>query len=369
MPDEFEQDGVLSIWTQRTLASLSRAWCRTTDMAAATLLVPGIETACPVNWPSFANHREFKRNYVFSRGEDKCHDTVEQRLRAYWDRHNMSYLLEQPPTPWPPSSPPPPSPASSSSSSSLSSQQAQAPAPRPTGRFLAVFRCDGFSYAWLQNNFDWQRIILAHQSLYETNAAETKNVAYPVMPLTVPTPTERVAITKDPCRARPVFGSFQGTNTWSTRAQLLQYSHMPDVRIHLQENTRSVQSVVQLEEEQQAGRENDDNNNNNNKQSSSSGGGVGEYQADYLELLRDSVFTFAVRGHNQFSFRFPEAMASGSLPVVLSDGWHLPFWDSPAIDYANFTLVFKESEVGGGGGGNAIACWMHGWWVAWQWWW
>ena len=71
----------------------------------------------------------------------------------------------------------------------------------------------------------------------------------------------------------------------------------------------------------------------------------GRYQQDYLKLLHDSVFTFVVRGHNHFSFRFPEAIASGSIPVILSDRWHLPFQGAPAVNYSDFSFVFPEAEV------------------------
>lgn len=84
MPDEFEQDGVMSIWSEHTYAALKKAPCRTLNFDEAAILVPGIETACPVNWPHFANHREFQRNYAFINASDnrKCHETLPERFQA-----------------------------------------------------------------------------------------------------------------------------------------------------------------------------------------------------------------------------------------------------------------------------------------------
>ena len=83
MPDEFQQDGVMSIWSKHTYAALKKAPCRTRNFDEAAVIVPGIETACPVNWPHFANHREFQRNYVFINASDnrKCHETLPERFQ------------------------------------------------------------------------------------------------------------------------------------------------------------------------------------------------------------------------------------------------------------------------------------------------
>ena len=183
---------------------------------------------------------------------------------------------------------------------------------------------------WL-NNFNRKHIILAHSSLTVNSSPETLNVAYPVMPLTIP--KDRTIVGKDPCRPRPIFASFQGKKTWKTREKLLLYQDMPDVQINLAENTRFVDAVDAAVE----GASGEDGSKLQEADNS--------YQADYLKLLKDSVFTFVVRGHNQFSFRFPESIASGSIPIILSDRWHTPFSGAPAIDYDEWSLTFPESEV------------------------
>lgn len=46
---------------------------------------------------------------------------------------------------------------------------------------------------------------------------------------------------------------------------------------------------------------------------------------DPNEMLKRAVFAAAQRGHNRFTYRFTEVLAAGAIPVVLSDGWVLPF--------------------------------------------
>lgn len=313
MPSEFEQDGVLSIWTQKTYQELAAHPCRTMDRDEAAVLVPGIETACPVNWPNFANHRQFHLNYVFINSTAPCHETLETRLKLYWDKHDLTLATT--------AVPPPPETAAEASGDGQDARAVEhgGRGRGRAGKFFVVFRAGGFPYQFLQKApFNWKQIILAHNSLAKSHTPSTLQIAYPVMPLTVP--ADRTIVGRDPCRKRSIFASFQGSNTYKTRKQLLAYSDMSDVVINLQDSTRPVIAVT--DESQQS-----------------------DYQAKYLELLYNSTFTFCVRGHNQFSFRFPEAIASGSIPIILSDNWHLPFSGAPAINYDDFTLSFPEKEV------------------------
>lgn len=52
---------------------------------------------------------------------------------------------------------------------------------------------------------------------------------------------------------------------------------------------------------------------------------AGVSDTGYVDLMRRSVFAFVPRGDSLFSYRLTEALAFGCIPVVLSDGWMLPF--------------------------------------------
>jgi len=54
---------------------------------------------------------------------------------------------------------------------------------------------------------------------------------------------------------------------------------------------------------------------------------------EYLQLLEQSMFALVPRGDALFSYRLLEVMSFGCIPIILSDGWILPFdriirWDS-----------------------------------------
>lgn len=59
--------------------------------------------------------------------------------------------------------------------------------------------------------------------------------------------------------------------------------------------------------------------------------------------LRHAQFGFAPRGDSLFSFRFSEVLAAGLIPIVVSDGWELPFAD--LIDWSEVAIVVPEAEV------------------------
>ena len=65
---------------------------------------------------------------------------------------------------------------------------------------------------------------------------------------------------------------------------------------------------------------------------------------DFADIMSGSWFTLAVRGDNEFSYRYTEALCSGSIPVLVADKWVPPF--SSLIPFERYGVRIYESELG-----------------------
>jgi hypothetical protein len=64
----------------------------------------------------------------------------------------------------------------------------------------------------------------------------------------------------------------------------------------------------------------------------------------YSKLAKMSSFSAVGRGDNLFSYRFSEVMACGSIPVVYSDDWMLPFGEA-LINWTEVAVVIREVDT------------------------
>jgi len=116
---------------------------------------------------------------------------------------------------------------------------------------------------------------------------------------------------------RDILASFQGADSHPVRRVLAEFADRPGFAVHLVDPRERHMGKIDIL--------------------------AGRTDPDYQELLDRSVFAFVPRGDALFSYRLLEVMARGAIPVVLSDGWVLPF--DRLIDWERVALRFHHDAV------------------------
>jgi hypothetical protein len=69
----------------------------------------------------------------------------------------------------------------------------------------------------------------------------------------------------------------------------------------------------------------------------------GYIDSTYHSIMSRSTFTLCPAGYGRWSFRWVEALLCNSIPIIISDGYILPFGDS--IDWSKYLIVLKEKSL------------------------
>lgn len=152
-------------------------------------------------------------------------------------------------------------------------------------------------------------VIVADGSLAaHERAVNPRTISMPALPIVRP---------RDGAGAmRTVLASFQGAASHPVRLELAKLDNGGDIRVRLIDPKNHLGRI-----DAEAGRT----------------------DLSYEELLDASVFSFVPRGDALFSYRLLEVMARGSIPVILSDGWVLPF--DRTVDWARIAVSVHHEAV------------------------
>jgi hypothetical protein len=64
----------------------------------------------------------------------------------------------------------------------------------------------------------------------------------------------------------------------------------------------------------------------------------------YSDFMKNSMLTLCPAGYGRWTFRLIEALQNESIPILLSDGYVLPFSDQ--INWNNYIYMISEKDVG-----------------------
>ena len=136
-----------------------------------------------------------------------------------------------------------------------------------------------------------RNVIVADVSLAMLERDRNRNtISMPALPI--------VASRSASSGIRPILASFQGVNSHPIRQLLAHIATGTTIIVNFVERDAYVGKIDAIN------------------------GGTDQ---DYEQLLANSIFAFVPRGDALFSYRLAEAMSFGCIPIIVSDGWVLPF--------------------------------------------
>jgi len=143
-----------------------------------------------------------------------------------------------------------------------------------------------------------RNVVVADVSLatFERNL-NPNTISMPALPI--------VAARSAPRGLRPIMASFQGVDSHPVRHLLGRIANRKTIIVNFVQGDHHAGKIDALN---------------------------GKTDPDYEQLMVNSNFALVPRGDALFSYRFLEALSFGCVPIVISDGWILPFdrlvpWD------------------------------------------
>lgn len=148
-----------------------------------------------------------------------------------------------------------------------------------------------------------------------SNFDKLRNVSIPPPPFVTYSRRER----RIPVLARKYLVSFKGRTSCPYRSKLLELNQVPGVRVVLEDPDMSDGSYKVVAEETSV-----------------------PYVNDYRRLQLDSKFGIVSKGDMFWAYRLLEVMGAGTIPVILSDTWELPF--GQLLRWEDFSVRVPEER-------------------------
>ena len=156
-----------------------------------------------------------------------------------------------------------------------------------------------------------RNVIVADCCLAQHERQINKNtISLPALPMT--------RVSSKPIRAdrRIIKASFQGALSHPCRKNLMQINNGKDIIIKTNIRSNYFGKIDAL---------------------------AGIQDNSYSDLLDNSSFGIVARGDALFSYRLLETLSRGAIPIIISDGWILPF--DRTIDWSSCSLRFHQEAI------------------------